>query len=77
MAITEPLTRELEAFEAHRQEWSGSNLGKFVVIQDDSVLDGFFDTYADAFKTGLQQFGVSRTFLVKQIWIKEPVYFIA
>jgi hypothetical protein len=48
-----------------------------VVIQDDVVLQGFFKEYADAFKAGLQMFGVRRPFLVKQVWITEPVYFVA
>lgn len=68
---------ELRVFEQNRKEWSDAHPGEYVVIQDGAVLDGFFKEYADAFKAGLQRFGVRRPFLVKQIWITEPVYFVA
>jgi hypothetical protein len=69
MALTAPLETELQVFEEHRQEWSLAHLGEYVVIQDGGVLDHF--------RAGLREFGVSRNFLVKQIWITEPVYFVA
>jgi len=68
---------ELTVFEAHRQEWSHSHPGAYVAIQDDTVAEGFFDSYAEAFKAGLQKFGVRRVFLVKQVWLTEPVYFVS
>lgn len=68
---------ELKVFEAHRQEWSHSHAGAYVVIQDDIVAEGFFGSYAEAFKAGLQKFGVRRAFLVKQVWVTEPVYFVS
>lgn len=77
MALTDPLSAELEVFEQHREEWSRLHPGEYVVIQDDVIVDGFFHTFADAFKAGLERFGVRRSFLVKQIWITEPVYFIS
>jgi hypothetical protein len=40
------------------------------------IADGFFATYAEALKAGLQKFGANRHFLVKQIWITEPVYLV-
>ena len=67
-------SEELKVFQRHRDEWLRSNAGKFVVIQDSVVADGFFDTYSDALKAGLKAFGVSRSFLVKQVWQTEPVY---
>jgi hypothetical protein len=70
-----PLATELRVFEAHREEWSREHRGEYVVIQDDRVLT-FFDEYADAFRAGLDRFGVGRSFLVKQIWRTEPVYFV-
>ena len=75
MDTATPLESELKVFEANRQEWSREHRGKFVVIKDETVA-GFFDEYAEAFRVGLAKFGVGRTFLVKQIWITEPVYFI-
>jgi hypothetical protein len=77
MAVAAPLEMELQLFEKHRKAWSQTHPGKFVVIQDSIVLDGFFDAYADAFTAGLRRFGVNRNFLVKQIWKTEPVYFVA
>jgi hypothetical protein len=72
-----PLEMELQVFERHREEWSRTHPGKYVAIQDGTVLDGFFGEYADAFRAGLERFGLSRSFLVKQIWRTEPVYFVA
>lgn len=77
MATTDPLSEELKVFEQHREEWSRLHPGEYVVIQDDVIVDGFFRTYAEAFKVGLQKFGVRRSFLVKQIWMTEPVYFVS
>jgi Mg2+ and Co2+ transporter CorA len=77
METTTPLMAELEVFEKHREDWSKAHLGKYVVVQGDTVIDKFFDEYADAFKTGIEKFGIGRSFLVKQIWKTEPVYFIA
>lgn len=77
MATTSPFSSELKLFEQHRKEWSQSHPGEYVAIQDDVVLEGFFSTYAEAFKAGLQKFGVRRGFLVKQVWITEPVYFVS
>jgi len=73
----ESFATELELFERHRREWSKSHPGEYVVIQDHTIVDGFFSDYATAFKAGLQRFGVARSFLVKQIWITEPVYVIS
>lgn len=67
---------ELNLFEEHRKEWSAAHPGEYVVIQDGNILEGFFKEYADAFKAGLREFGVRRPFLVKQIWMTEPVYFV-
>jgi hypothetical protein len=70
-------SKELTVFEAHRQEWSRSHLGAYVAIQDGIVAEGFFGSYAEAFKVGLRKFGVQRVFLVKQVWVTEPVYFVS
>jgi hypothetical protein len=71
-----PFSTELQVFERHRAEWSQTHPGDFVVIQDDVIAEGFFSTYAEAFKAGLHRFGVRRGFLVKQVWMTEPVYFV-
>jgi hypothetical protein len=77
MTLAAPLDAELQVYEEHRNEWSREHLGEYVVIQDGRFLDQFFKEYEDAFRAGLREFGVSRNFLVKQIWITEPVYFVA
>ena len=77
MASADPFSVELKVFERHRKEWSALHPGKYVVIRDDVIVEGFFGTYAEALKAGLRKFGVQRSFLVKQIWITEPVYFIS
>jgi hypothetical protein len=76
MAINAPFDLELKLFEQHRAEWSRSHPGEYVAIQDNTIA-GFFASYADAFKAGLQRFGVRRSFLVKQVWMTEPVYFVS
>lgn len=77
MDLTNQFSIEQEVFERHRKEWSLSHRGKFVVIQGDVIAEGFFGTYADALKAGLQTFGVGRSFLVKQVWMTEPVYCVS
>jgi hypothetical protein len=77
MTTEAPLETELKVFEKHHQEWVQSHPGKFVVIQDRTVVKGFFDEFEDAFKAGIRRFGTGRDFLVKQIWKTQPVYFVA
>lgn len=77
MASPAPFSTELKVFEQHRQEWSQSHLGEYVAIQDDVIAEGFFGTYAEALKAGLRKFGVRRGFLVKQVWVTEPVYIVS
>jgi hypothetical protein len=72
-----PFSDELRVFQENHEEWLRANPGKFVVIQDSTVADGFFDTYSEALKAGLQKFGVGRGFLVKQVWKTEPIYFVS
>jgi len=77
MTSNDPFSTELKVFEQHRKEWLRLQPGKYVVIQDEIIADGFFSSYADAFRAGLKRFGVQRAFLVKQIWITEPVYLVS
>ena len=70
-------SRELQIFERHRKEWSRSHPGEFVVIQDDVIVEEFFRSYGDALKAGIRKFGVRNPFLVKQVWVTEPVYFVS
>jgi len=77
MSETDLLKKELLIFEQHRHQWVETHPGKYVVIQGDMVVDGFFETYAEALRAGLHEFGAARSFLVKQVWKTEPVYFIS
>lgn len=77
MNSTETLQRELKVFERHRKEWSQSHPGEYVAIQDDVIVDGFFSNYAEALRAGLRRFGPRRSFLIKQVWKTEPVYFVS
>jgi hypothetical protein len=77
MVPTDQFEVELQVFNKHRREWSRSHPGAFVVIQDEIVAEGFFETYGEALKAGLTKFGVNRSFLVKQVWVTEPVYCIS
>lgn len=77
METAGPFSTELKVFEQHRREWSHSHPGEYVAIQGDVILEQFFATYAEAFRAGLQRFGVRREFLIKQVWITEPVYFVS
>jgi hypothetical protein len=49
--------------------------GEYVTIRDEEVA-GFFESYGDAFTAGLRRFGSSRSFLIRQVWQTEPVYFV-
>ena len=71
----EILKGELQIFERHKQEWLKTNSGDFVVIAE-TVVAGFYPDYESAFRAGLQRFGVTTQFLVKQVCAEEPVYLI-
>jgi hypothetical protein len=77
MATAGPFSTELNLFEQHRKEWARTHPGAYVAIQGNIIVEEFFGTYAEAFRAGLQRFGVRRGFLVKQVWITEPVYFVS
>lgn len=77
MTTATPLEIELGVFDENHPQWTSTHLGKFVVIQDRTIVSGFFDAYEDAFLAGVRQFGTEHNFLIKQIWKTEPVYFVA
>lgn len=77
MASSNQFSAELKVFEQHRQEWSRSHPGEFVAIHGRVVADGFFASYADALRAGLKRFGVRDQFLIKQVWMTEPVYCVS
>lgn len=76
MESASQFSTELKVFEQHRQEWSRSHPGKFVAIRGDAT-EGFFASYADALRAGLKRFGIHGEFLIKQVWLAEPIYYIS
>ena len=68
------LEKEMETYTAKLPELL-SHEGKFVLIQDDRVVD-VYDSYEDAIKEGYAKFGLS-PFLVKQIEWSEQVHFVS
>jgi hypothetical protein len=68
--------KELEVYRQHQSEWLTVHVDSFVAIQGEQV-DGFYGSYAEAFQSGLARFGTEHEFLIKQVSITEPVYFIS
>jgi hypothetical protein len=73
--MSDLLVRETKVFDDHHEQWLRDHPGEFVTIRDEEVA-GFFGSYGDAFTAGLQRFGSSRSFLIRQIWQTEPAYFV-
>jgi hypothetical protein len=69
------LERELAFFEAHRLEWVKEHSGKFVAVQDETLL-GFFDEWEQAVMAAYKAFGASREFLIKEVLEKDRVVYI-
>jgi hypothetical protein len=68
------LERESAVFEAHREEWSRTHGGQFVLIRGDEV--SFHATEREALDAGYRSYG-DVAFLVQSIGRKEPVSVIA
>lgn len=66
MATTDYLKIELETYEKNRQILSQQGIGRFALIQGETVA-GVWGTYEDALKAGYEKFGVDARFLVKRI----------
>ena len=69
------LATELKFYAAHKQEFLKAHCGEYVVIKGTCVL-GFFQSWEVAFRSGVQAFGVEKDFLVKQVLVREPTYFV-
>jgi len=63
--MVEMLKRELEVYEAQKNELISKSKGKFVLIKEDKVID-VFDSETDAIHRGYELHG-NAPFLVKQI----------
>ena len=63
--MPEQLIDEGRVFEEHVAEWRESHPGAFVLIKGEDVL-GFFPALDEAFRAGIERFGL-QPFFVKQI----------
>ena len=70
-----PLDSELATYELHRREWAQQHSGEFVLLFGDHP-PSFHPDYESALRAGLKRFGVSTTFLIKQVFTEEPVFYI-
>jgi hypothetical protein len=70
-----PLRRELAFYEAHKSEWLPRYEDQFVVVAGDRIA-GFYKDYESAWDAGTKEFGLQANFLIKQICLHEPVYFL-
>lgn len=66
---------ERQVYEAHKQDWSRTKQGQFVVIRGDEVV-GFYNDYEEAFRAATAKFGFGVKLLIKQIYPTEPVFYI-
>ena len=65
---------EMRTYEKHLPEWQ-EHEGAYVLIHGTEV-NGFFDSYTEALKSGYDTFGL-QPFLVKQVSATEKVQFIS
>jgi len=69
------LTAELEFYEAHKTEWLKSNRDRFVVVKNEDLL-GFFVNFQEAYRAGVDKYGIDTDFLVKRVVPQEPVFLV-
>ena len=67
------LEKEYKFYLHHLDEFIGQHLHQFVLIKKDKVV-GFYDSYAEALRAGLKDFG-NVPFFIKEIEQQEEVHF--
>jgi hypothetical protein len=75
MLPDDPLRQELQLYHGRKKSWLQAHLNEYVVIAGDQV-SGFYSDYESAFRAAIQEFGIQRQFLIKQICVAEPVYVV-
>jgi hypothetical protein len=70
--MSEPLQRDLSAFEADRAHLLETDLGRFVIYANGRRI-GVFDTEESAARAAIVEHGLSR-FLLRQVAERDPVY---
>ena len=71
--IGDELAEEITAYEAGLPEWT-EHEDRFVLIKG-SEVNGFFDNYEEALRTGYERYGLG-SFLVKQVRQQEKPHMI-
>lgn len=75
-AMATILQKELETYEAHKEELLEREPNGFVLIKDDRIIDTF-ESRKDALRRGYQEFK-TEPFLIKEIVLIEvPVHFFS
>jgi hypothetical protein len=64
---------ELELYECHKSDWLRNHRDEFVVIKDKNLL-GFFSEFHEAFRAGVNEYGLECDFLVKRVVPQDPVF---
>jgi hypothetical protein len=65
------LQAEQEAFDKALDALMEEHAGQFVVFKDRKVV-GFFPTYLDAYRAGVERFGADAVFLLSEVRVKAP-----
>jgi hypothetical protein len=60
------IREEQKAFDAALEELLKDHAGQFVLLKGGKAI-GFYPSYADAYRAGLQHFGVNAVFLVSEV----------
>jgi len=65
------IEREQAAFDRELDDMLAKHDGEFVLFRDAKPV-AFFPTYEEAYRAGLEQFGVDQTFLVSEVKRRGP-----
>lgn len=60
------ITREQEAFDRQLTAMLSDHDGEFVLFKDGAPV-AFFATYDQAYRAGLERFGINQTFLISEV----------
>jgi hypothetical protein len=74
--VSDTLREEIAFHDQHKMDWiADGHGGEYAVIQGD-ILAGFFAEFEDAFRAGLERFGVDKPFLVRKVLKEAEVFLI-
>jgi hypothetical protein len=77
MDIKQPTRLKVETglYETHKSEWLKNHRDEFVVIKENNLL-GFFTQFHDAYRAGVEKYGIDTDFLVKRVAAQEPIFVV-